>query len=142
MKARVFLWGIVYCLLLAPTVPHHVSSAAPTTRVVLLGTGNPNPDPQHSGCSVAVIVNDTPYLADFGPGLVRKAAALSPDFGGSMTALSVKNLKRAFLTHLHSDHTIGYPDLILTPWVMGRDQSLQVYGPEGTQKMTDHILAA
>jgi ribonuclease Z len=52
-----------------------------STKVVLLGTGNPNPDPEHSGCSIAIIVNDTPYIVDFGPGLVRRAAELSPQFG-------------------------------------------------------------
>jgi ribonuclease Z len=115
---------------------------ASSTKVVLLGTGNPNPDPEHSGCSVAVIVNDTPYIIDFGPGLIRKAAAMSPRYGGNIKALDVKNIKRAFLTHLHSDHTTGYPDLLLTPWVMGRDEPLQVYGPEGIKKMTDNILEA
>lgn len=112
------------------------------TKVVLLGTGNPNPDPEHSGCSIAIIVNDTPYIIDFGPGLIRKAAGMSPGYGGDIEALSTKNIKRAFLTHLHSDHTAGYPDLILTPWVMGRDEPLQVYGPEGIKKMTDNILEA
>lgn len=112
------------------------------TKVVLLGTGNPNPDPEHSGCSVAIIVNDTPYIVDFGPGLIRKAAQMSPGYGGNIEALSPRNIKRAFLTHLHSDHTTGYPDLILTPWVMGRDEPLQVYGPEGLKKMTDNILEA
>lgn len=112
------------------------------TKVILLGTGTPNPDPQHSGCSVAIVVNDTPYIIDFGPGLIRKAAALSPQFGGTISALNVENIKRAFLTHLHSDHTTGYPDLILTPWVMGRDEPLEVYGPEGIVNMTTHILKA
>ena len=35
-------------------------------------------------------------------------------------ALGSINLRVAFMTHLHSDHTVGYPDLILTPWVLGR----------------------
>ena len=39
------------------------------TKVVLLGTGTPNPDPEHSGNSIAIIVNNTPYIIDFGPGL-------------------------------------------------------------------------
>lgn len=112
------------------------------TQVVMLGTGNPNPSPTQSGNSVAIVVNDTPYIVDFGPGLIRQAAAVSPRYGGKVKGLDVKNIKHAFLTHLHSDHTTGYPDLILTPWVMGRDQPLQVYGPEGTNKMTKHILAA
>jgi len=112
------------------------------TKVVLLGTGNPNPDPQHSGPSVAILVNETPYIIDFGPGLIRQAAALTPRYGGEFPALEARNLKRAFVTHLHSDHTIGFPDLILTPWVMERDEPLEVYGPNGTQDLTDHILKA
>ena len=42
------------------------------TFVVLLGTGNPNPDPDRSGPAAAVIVDDTPYLVDFGPGVIRQ----------------------------------------------------------------------
>jgi len=112
------------------------------TKVVMLGSGNPNPNPTKSGCSIAIVVNDTPYIIDFGPGLIRQAAALSPRYGGEIKGLDIKNIKHAFLTHLHSDHTTGYPDLILTPWVMGRNEPLEVYGPEGINKMTQHILTA
>jgi ribonuclease Z len=113
-----------------------------TTKVVFLGTGTPHPDPAHSGNSVAIVVNDVPYIVDFGAGLIRQATALSPRYGGTLEGLKVRNIKRAFLTHLHSDHTTGYPDLIFTPWVMGRDEPLEVYGPEGVVAMTEHILAA
>ena len=112
------------------------------TKLVLLGTGNPNPSPDQSGCALALVVRDTPYIIDFGPGLIRRAARMSPTYGGPMEALETSNLKRAFLTHLHSDHTSGYPDLILTPWVMGREESLDVYGPAGTGHMTEHVLLA
>ncbi len=112
------------------------------TKLVLLGTGNPNPSPEQSGCALALVVNDTPYIIDFGPGLVRKSASLTPQYGGSINALEARKLKTAFLTHLHSDHTVGYPDLILTPWVMGRDEPMEVYGPLGLGHMTDHILEA
>lgn len=117
-------------------------SASEITKVVMLGTGNPNPNPFQSGTSVAIVVRNTPYIVDFGPGLVRQAARLSPRYGGNIKALDVKNIKHAFLTHLHSDHTTGYPDLILTPWVMGRDEPLLVFGPEGLNKMTTKILEA
>lgn len=112
------------------------------TKIAILGSGNPNPDPEHSGCSIAIIVNNESYIIDFGPGLVRRAAALSTRFGGTEESLNSKNLKTVFLTHLHSDHTTGYPDLILTPWVLGRDKPLEVYGPEGIKNMTSHILEA
>ena len=113
-----------------------------TTKVVLLGTGTPNPDPNHSGCSVAIVANDTPYIVDFGPGIIRRAASMSPRYKGPIKALQVKKITRAFLTHLHSDHTVGYPDLILTPCVMGRNTPLEVYGPEGIKEMTKYILKA
>lgn len=112
------------------------------TKLVLLGTGNPNPSPDQSGCALALVVRETPYIIDFGPGLIRRAARMSPAYGGSMEALETSNLKKAFLTHLHSDHTAGYPDLILTPWVMGRKEPMEVHGPVGTGHMTEHILSA
>ena len=81
-------------------------------------------------------------FVDAGPGLIRKAGAVSPDYGGKIECLNVKNIKRAFFTHLHSDHTAGYPELILIPWIMGRDEPLEVYGPDGIKAMTYHILEA
>ncbi len=108
-------------------------------QIVLLGTGTPNADPDRSGPSVAIVVNDTPYLVDFGPGVVRRAAAA---FQKGIKGLAVKNLNRVFVTHLHSDHTTGYPDLIFTPWVLERKEPLEVYGPKGIKAMTGHILKA
>ena len=109
------------------------------TQVVLLGTGNPSADPERSGPSVAIVVNDTPYLVDCGPGVVRRASAA---FRKGMTAFGFPKLKTVFITHLHSDHTLGYPDLIFTPWVMRRTDPLEAYGPGGLKAMTDHLLAA
>jgi len=110
------------------------------TQVVLLGTGNPFPDPDRSGPATAIVVNGSAYLVDFGAGVVRRAKAAMFDKG--IAALEPTNLKVVFATHLHSDHTVGYPDLIFTPWVMGRKFPLEVYGPKGLKAMTDHILAA
>ncbi len=141
MKLKLFLVSLLLFLSLG-TFAQQDFSDSDITKVVMLGTGNPNPSPNQSGCSVAIVVNGTPYIVDFGPGLIRQAAAMSPRYGGSIEGLDVKNIKHAFLTHLHSDHTTGYPDLILTPWVMGRDEPLEVYGPEGISDMTDHILEA
>ncbi len=115
--------------------------AAPSkTQIVLLGTGNPFPDPDRSGPATAIVVNGTAYLVDFGAGVVRQAKAAMFDRG--IPALEPTNLRVVFVTHLHSDHTVGYPDLIFTPWVMGRKTPLEVYGPKGIKAMTDHVLAA
>jgi len=109
------------------------------TKIVLLGTGNPNANPDRSGPATAIIVNNVPYLIDCGPGIVRRAAKA---FNNGVAGLKVTKLNRLFVTHLHSDHTAGFSDLILTPWVLGRDKPLEVYGPSGIENMTDHILAA
>ncbi len=110
------------------------------TKIVLLGTGTPIPDPTRSGPSIAIIIEDMSYIVDFGSNVVRQAAKAYSQLG--INALESQNLKIAFLTHLHSDHILGYPDLIFTPWVMGRAVPLEVYGPEGTQEMTKNILQA
>jgi len=108
------------------------------TKIVLLGTGTPRPYPDRSGPATAIVVGERAYLVDFGPGVVRRASAAAEK---GTPELESTNLKIAFLTHLHSDHTTGYPDLILTPWVMGRPE-LDVYGPEGLEEMTKHLLEA
>ena len=117
------------------TVPH----AQPRTRVVMLGTGTPNPDPDRYGTSVAVVVDDASYLVDFGVGVVRRAAAAERS---GIKALNVVNLTHAFATHLHSDHTLGLSDLILTPWILERDKPLAVYGPRGLRAMANHLVSA
>jgi ribonuclease BN (tRNA processing enzyme) len=114
-------------------------SAAPRTQLVLLGTGTPNADPERFGPAVAVIVDDVPYLVDVGPGLVRRAAAA---FARGIKGLDPKLLRTAFVTHLHSDHTAGFPDLVFTPAVLERDAPLEVYGPSGIRAMTDHVMKA
>jgi ribonuclease BN (tRNA processing enzyme) len=109
-------------------------------RVVMLGTGTPNADPERSGPSVAVIAGGRAYLVDCGPGVVRRAAAASARHG--IPALEASRLRIVFITHLHSDHTLGLPDLMLTPWVLERRTPLEVYGPPGVSAMTRHLLEA
>ncbi len=110
------------------------------TRVVLLGTGTPGPTPDRSGPATAIVVNDMAYLVDLGPGVVRRASAAATSRG--IAALQPARLRVAFLTHLHSDHTVGYPDFIFTPWTIGRRERLEVFGPKGVVAMTEHLLEA
>ena len=112
------------------------------TKLIILGSGTPNPDPNRSGSSYAILVNETAYLVDFGPGAVRQAAALSESWGGPFKALNVENLEHAFLTHIHSDHSIGLADLLLTPWVMGRNKKLKLFGPKALKEMAESISNA
>ncbi|HWO00906.1 MAG TPA: MBL fold metallo-hydrolase [Blastocatellia bacterium] len=115
------------------------SLASQATKLVLLGTGTPNADPDRSGPALAIVVNNTPYILDCGPGVVRRAAGAVRN---GVMGLEPVNLKTVFITHLHSDHTTGLADLILTPWTLERKQPLEVYGPRGIKAMTRHLLAA
>jgi ribonuclease BN (tRNA processing enzyme) len=144
-RRRIFRSIAFSFLIFSPCLPTVLSAAqsqnvaAPRTQVVMLGTGNPAANPDRSGPAVAIIVNNTPYLVDFGPGVVRRAAAAARK---GVAALTMPNLRIAFATHLHSDHTLGYADLIFSPWVLGRKEPLEVYGPKGIKAMTDHLLEA
>ena len=143
---RAVLLVVVVAVVVLPTWASHPGearetqlSAPPATKVVLLGTGTPNADPDRSGPAVAILVNDTPYIVDCGPGVVRRAAGAVRN---GIKGLEPVNLKTVFITHLHSDHTAGMADLILTPWTLERKQPLNVYGPRGIKAMTGHLLAA
>jgi ribonuclease BN (tRNA processing enzyme) len=124
-------------------IPPGLAAQQPPTAgrasLVVLGTGTPNADPDRSGPALAVVVNGASYLVDAGPGVVRRAAAAER---GGVAALAPSKLSTVFITHLHSDHTIGLPDLIFTPWVLEREVPLSVYGPPGIKAMTEHLERA
>ena len=117
-------------------------SAYSDTKLIILGSGTPNPNPERTGSAYAVITNDQAYLVDFGPGVVRSASSMSPSWGGKFSELEVENIEHAFLTHIHSDHSAGLSDLILTPWILGRNSPLKLYGPPELAQMAEHIKIA
>jgi ribonuclease BN (tRNA processing enzyme) len=127
--------GALALFLFAAIAPH----AQSRTKVVMLGTGTPNADPDRYGPAVAIVVDDASYLVDAGVGVVRRAAAAQR---AGIEALGPTHLERAFITHLHSDHTLGLADLMLSPWVLERPSPLELTGPRGLKSMTDHLLAA
>src|SRR5436853_4186555 len=109
------------------------SATTQRTEIVLLGTGTPYPDPSASGPATAVVFDGRVFVFDAGAGVMRRMNAAK---------LSIKGPEALFITHLHSDHTLGYADLILTSWVMGRRTAFPVYGPHGLRRMTRHLFAA
>ncbi len=123
--------------LLAAAILADVTSAQSRTQVVILGTGTPIPDPERSGPGVAIVVDSVAYLFDAGTGIVRRAAAAART---GIVALQPPRLTMLFLTHLHSDHTMGLNDVLFTPWIQGRKTRLEVYGPPGTQRLLDGIV--
>ncbi len=101
-------------------------------QAVLLGTGYPVPVPDRAGPSTAVIVNGKYFVVDAGRAVTMRLAALKP---------RMPHVEAVFLTHLHSDHTGGLPDLFDTSWIMERRSvPFELYGPEGTREMADAML--
>ncbi|SEG19051.1 MBL fold metallo-hydrolase [Marinobacterium lutimaris] len=110
-------------------------SAQAETQVVMLGTGTPVPDADHSGPSTAVIYNGEAYVFDVGPGMVRSAITAAQKKG--IDALYPTKIKRLFITHLHSDHILDYPELASTYWWRRTEGNISVWGPTGLNEMTD-----
>jgi len=123
----------VMLLVLGVAVARPAHAQRDSTVIVMLGTGNPRPDPSAMGPATAIVVGNRTFLFDAGVGVTRQMTAAklpSPSIAG------------VFFTHLHSDHTLGYPDLILTTWTFGRHTPLEVYGPHGLTAMTNAIYEA
>jgi ribonuclease Z len=102
-------------------------------KVTLLGTGNPRPAIERFGPSILVEAGQEKLIFDCGRGATQRLYQLKVPFD-DVTGL--------FLTHLHSDHTVGIPDLWLTGWILGRKRALQVWGPKGTEQMMAHLEEA
>lgn len=131
MRARFVVFAFSVCFF---RVQIGSAQAVPeSTAVILLGTGTPRPDPKAQGPATAITVGKTVFLFDAGSGVERQLNAAN---------LPINGVTAVFFTHLHSDHTLGYPDLILTSWVMGRRTPLQAFGPSGLAAMTMNLYAA
>ncbi len=113
------------------------NSARDTFRVTLLGTGGPPPILDRFGPSTLVEAGTEKFLFDAGRGALQRLFQLKIPFSG-ITGL--------FLTHLHSDHVVGIPDLWLTGWINqvwgGRQVPLPVWGPRETKEMMSHLEKA
>ena len=138
-RRRMLLCIVALCAVVGAVGIAQPAADASSMRLVILGTGTPNADPERSGPALAIVIGEQAYLVDAGPGIVRRAAAANAK---GITALRAAALDRVFISHLHSDHTLGLPDLMFSPWVLERRSPLSVYGPTGIAEMTKHIEAA
>lgn len=118
-----------------PGLADRAPATAPPDSVVIvtLGTGTPVPNPRAAGPATAVVVGSRVFLFDAGDNVERQLSAAN---------LPVNGVEAVFFTHLHSDHVLGYPDLIFTSWVAGRRSPLKAFGPPGLKAMTAHLIEA
>lgn len=108
-----------------------------TLRVTLLGTGGPPPIMDRFGPSTLVEAGAEKFLFDAGRGVLQRLFQLKIPFA---------DISGLFLTHLHSDHVVGIPDLWLTGWIGQswgkRKVPLRVWGPPETKEMMSHLEKA
>lgn len=110
-----------------------VAGAEPDLRVTLLGTGNPRPSITRFGPCTLVEAGTHKVLIDAGRGATIRLSQL-----GLLPAA----IEAVLLTHLHSDHVVGLPDLWLTGWIFDRTQPLEVVGPSGVRTLAEHLSQA
>jgi len=117
-------------LLVAVVCP--IAAQSQAIKVTLLGTGSPNPAVNRFGPSTLVEAGGQKFLFDAGRGALMRLA---------QTPVRWQDVQGIFLTHLHSDHLVGLPDLWLTGAFLppGRKSPLRIWGPEGTKEMIAHL---
>ena len=122
-------------IVLALTALAPATAAGQEIKVTLLGTGSPPPAMNRFGPSILFEAGGGKFLFDAGRGALQRLAQLRVRW---------QDVDGLFLTHLHSDHVVGFPDLWLTGWLVGagRSRPLHVWGPRGTSKMMSHLEQA
>lgn len=126
---RALIFGSVLLALLC-VAPSH-AQVPPAIRVTLFGTGaGPFPNPTRGGPSAMVEAGGERLFVDAGRSVVQRMA---------QAGVLPKDITRLFLTHLHSDHTMGVPDLWLSGWWNFREAPLEMRGPAGTRAMAEHL---
>ena len=100
-------------------------------EICFLGTGAPWPDPLRGSSAILVDVGSARLLLDCGRACVQQMAR---------SQIDPASITHCFLTHGHYDHVADYALLVLTSWRFGRHHTLQVYGPPGTQAMSDALF--
>ena len=107
--------------------------SAEVLRVVILGSGTPRLDIDRFSQSILVEAGDERLLFDTGRGTAIRLSQMN---------VNLSSIDNIFFTHLHSDHIVGFPDVLMTGWVYQREKTLNIFGPSGTKNFVDNIKDA
>jgi ribonuclease Z len=132
MLARALLGAI----LAGSVMSHGIAYAQETFRVTLIGTGTPTPDPRRFGPATLVEAGNLKLLFDAGRGVPIRLSQLR---------IPMARIDTLFITHYHSDHVSGIPDLWLTGWLPGgggRKEPFRVIGPTGARDLMANLEKA
>ena len=135
MTRAPFLAGLTALLLLLPARSPAQQGSGDSTRVIMLGVGSPNISADRAGTGIAVVVRGTAYLFDAGPGVEHRIFEARQRLN-----IPMRRFGPVFITHLHSDHTLGLPALLY--YARNPREPFHVIGPPGTRAMMQNILAA
>ena len=100
-------------------------------KVTILGSGTPRVSFERFSQSILIEHEQDKYLFDAGRGALIRLY---------QSNILPNEIKKIFLTHLHSDHVLGFSDILMTGWVYHRQSPLQIYGPKGTKNFVDSII--
>ena len=121
----------------AQTLPSNPPGVPDSIVVTLLGTGTPEPDPHRFGAATLVEAGGLRFLFDAGRGAAIRLNQLKIPLG---------SIESVLLTHFHSDHVVGLPDVwlmgFINPFFGNRKGALRVVGPTGTKRFIDHLEQA
>ncbi len=134
--AAVFGAGLLTSVAMVARTWGAQTTASPAIKVTLLGTAaGPPVYLDRYEAATLIEAGSQKLLFDCGRGVTFRLTQAGVNLG---------QVRRLFLTHLHSDHVIGIPDLFLTPWSAGtaRQQRFEVWGPAGTADMMSHLQKA
>ncbi len=100
-------------------------------KIIILGSGTPRVNIDRFSQSILVEHKEDKFLFDTGRGALLRL---------KQSNVLPNEIHNIFFTHLHSDHLLGFADILMTGWVYHRNLPLNIFGPKGTRNFVDSTL--